>query len=229
MSSRKVVKSVPVMDMTPFVDVTLLILMFFIMATKFKPPEPVPIKTPNSVSSQPMPDNNAVVIGIDKDDKVYFTIQSEKDPQKAWDIIVRASEARGMPVPMELAKKYQSGDVIGFPFSQLQGYLKLPRDQALKAPQPGIPVKDSASSELFYWIGAAKQVFAGETLKYLIKGDNGSKYPAFAAVIDALKRNDEQKYNLVTMPESVPVGTDLYKERLGSERDVRSKKAAGSN
>lgn len=212
------------MDMTPFVDVTLLILMFFIMATKFKPPEPVPITTPNSVSSQPMPDNNAVLIGIDKDNKVYFSIQSMNDPQKAWDIVVRASEARGMPVPADLAKKYQPGDVIGFPFSQLQGYLKHPRDQMLKAKQPGIPVEDSASNELFYWIGAAKQVFQGETLKYLIKGDNSSKYPAFNSVVEALKRNDEQKYNLVTMPESVPVGTDLYKDRLNAEKEMKSRK-----
>ena len=33
-------------DMTPFVDIAFLILSFFIMATKFKPPEPVPITTP---------------------------------------------------------------------------------------------------------------------------------------------------------------------------------------
>lgn len=229
MSSRKIVKSVPVMDMTPFVDVTLLILMFFIMATKFKPPEPVPITTPNSVSSQPMPDNNAVLIGIDKDNKVYFSIQSMNDPEKAWDIIVRASEARGLPISPELAKKYQPGDVIGFPFNQLQSYLQLPRDQALKAKQPGIPIADSANNELFYWIGAAKQVFAGETLKYLIKGDNDSKYPAFSSVIDALKRNDEQKYNLVTLPESAPVGTDLYKERLGAEKNARSRKISDTN
>lgn len=208
--------------MTPFVDVTLLILMFFIMATKFKPPEPVPIKTPNSVSSQPMPENNAILIGIDKEDKVYVSIQSMKDPQKAWDVIVRASEARGLPISPELAKKYQPGDVIGFPFNQLQGYLQLPRDQALKAKQPGIPIDSTNNgNELFYWIGAAKQVFQGETLKYLIKGDNDSKYPAFAGVIDALKKNDEQKYNLVTMPESIPAGTDLYKEQLRLEREKK--------
>ncbi|MEI9810377.1 MAG: biopolymer transporter ExbD [Bacteroidota bacterium] len=32
--------------MTPFVDIAFLILSFFIMATKFKPPEPVAITTP---------------------------------------------------------------------------------------------------------------------------------------------------------------------------------------
>ena len=37
--------------MTPFVDIAFLILSFFIMATKFKPPEPVKVETPGSVSS----------------------------------------------------------------------------------------------------------------------------------------------------------------------------------
>lgn len=214
------------MDMTPFVDVILLILMFFIMATKFKPPEPVPIDTPGSVSSQQMPENNAVLIGIDKDNKVYFSIQSMNDPQKAWDIIVRASEARNIPISPELAKKYTPGETLGVPFSQLKGYLELPNDQKSKVAQPGIPVADSANNELVYWIGASKQIFAGEPLKYLIKGDNASKYPTFNAVIDALKKNDEQKYNLVTLPESVPVGSDLYKDRLSQEKEARSRKKA---
>ena len=34
-------------DMTPFVDVAFLILTFFIMATKFKPPDPVEVNTPS--------------------------------------------------------------------------------------------------------------------------------------------------------------------------------------
>ncbi|HRO70510.1 MAG TPA: biopolymer transporter ExbD, partial [Chitinophagaceae bacterium] len=41
--------------MTPFVDIAFLILSFFIMATKFKPPEPVEITTPNSVSAGELP------------------------------------------------------------------------------------------------------------------------------------------------------------------------------
>ena len=38
-------------DMTPFVDIAFLILSFFIMATKFKPEEPIKVETPSSVSS----------------------------------------------------------------------------------------------------------------------------------------------------------------------------------
>jgi hypothetical protein len=77
------------------------------------------------------------------------------------------------------------------------------------ANQPGIPVLDSTNNELVWWIGAAKKAFAGEKLNYLIKGDAKSKYPTFEAVVDALKRNDEFKYNLVTALDDIPSNTEL--------------------
>ncbi|GAB3009007.1 biopolymer transporter ExbD [Niabella terrae] len=205
-------------DMTPFVDIAFLILSFFIMATKFKPPEAVPIETPNSVSSQKLPENNAVMISIDKDDKVYFSIMAANEPEKAKEIIISAAKARNIPVTEAQAAKYFSGDMIGVPFSKLGGFLDLTKEQKADFVQEGIPVKDSANNELYYWIAAARTTFSGQTLKYLIKGDNVSKYPAFKAVIEALKKNDEQKYNLVTMPEGAPEGTELWKERNSSTK-----------
>ncbi|GAB3426794.1 ExbD/TolR family protein [Niabella aquatica] len=200
-------------DMTPFVDIAFLILSFFIMATKFKPAEAVPIQTPNSVSSQKLPENDAVMISIDKDDKVYFSIMAKNDPQIAKDIIKSAAQARNIPVTDAQVAAYNSGDMIGVPFSKLGAFLALPNDQKKAYVQEGIPVKDSANNELYYWIAATRTQFAGKPLKYLIKGDNVAKYPAFKAVVDALKKNDEQKYNLVTMPEAAPSGTELWKER----------------
>lgn len=47
----------------------------------------------------------------------------------------------------------------------------------------------------------------------MVKGDNSAKYPDFKNVLDAFKRNDIFKFQLVTAPEDVPQGTDLYKER----------------
>ena len=57
-------------DMTPFVDIAFLILSFFIMATKFKPAEPVKVETPNSVSSKMLKEEDAVLITIDGESKV---------------------------------------------------------------------------------------------------------------------------------------------------------------
>ncbi|SDD53580.1 ExbD/TolR family protein [Niabella drilacis] len=214
MAKAKIQKKSTDTDMTPFVDVAFLILSFFIMATKFKPSEPVPIDTPNSVASQVMPDNNAVMMSIDKDNKVYFSVMSKSDLQKGKDIIKEAAKRSGIELTDADLKSYQDGEMIGMPFTKIKGFLALPPAERAKIPQDGIPVKDSATSELVNWIGAAKYVFSGESLKYLVKGDNTSKYPTFGAIIDAMKRNDEQKYNLVTMPQDAPPGTDLYQDRL---------------
>lgn len=201
-------------DMTPFVDIAFLILSFFIMATKFKPPEAVEIKTPNSVSSQTLPENNAVMMSMDKDNKVYFTIMSKTDVQKAKDIIKDAANRANFPITDDDLKNYVDGTMIGMPFNKLKSFLTLSSEDQKKFVQEGIPVKDSATNELVQWIGAAKTAFAGEQLKFLVKGDNESKYPTFGAIIDAMKRNDEQKYNLVTMPQGAPAGTELFNERM---------------
>ncbi|MBZ4188439.1 ExbD/TolR family protein [Niabella beijingensis] len=214
MAKAKIQKKSTDTDMTPFVDVAFLILSFFIMATKFKPAEPVPIETPNSVSSQTMPDNNAVMMSIDKDNKVYFSVMSKSDVQKGKEVIKEAAKRAGLTLTDADLAQYQDGEMIGMPLNKIKGFMALPPAERGKVAQDGIPVKDSATSELVNWIGAAKYVFAGEPLKYLVKGDNTSKYPTFGAVIDAMKRNDEQKYNLVTMPQDAPAGTELYQERL---------------
>src|SRR5690606_36125180 len=99
--------------------------------------------------------------------------------------------------------------MVGVPLSKLQSLLRVPADQQKSVQQEGIPVLDSASNELVRWIAASKNAFAGQKLTFLIKGDSKSKYPAFEAVVSALKRNEEFKYNLVTSPEDAPADTEL--------------------
>ena len=200
-------------DMTPFVDVAFLILTFFIMATKFKPPEPVEVTTPNSVSSQKLPDNDAVMITIDKEDKVYFSIFSEKDPTVLDNIIKTINTDRNLGLTEAELSNFKKAVSIGMPFTGLKGLLAIPAEEHKKVVQQGIPVKDSATNELVYWIAYSKQAFAGKKLTYLIKGDQNSKYPAFEAVVSALKRNEEFKYNLITVPEDVPANTELFRSR----------------
>ncbi len=211
MPSAKIAKKSTDTDMTPFVDIAFLILSFFIMATKFKPPEPVEIKTPGSVLSQKLPENNAVLISIDSANRVFFTVLSEKDPSKFDAIIsgVNAEQNLGLS-PAEQAN-FRKTFMVGVPFSGLKQLLATDFKDQAKIAQPGIPVLDSANNQLAWWIKQAKAAFAGEKLNYLIKGDGSSKYPTFDAVISALKRNEEFKYNLVTSLDDVPVGSELYK------------------
>jgi biopolymer transport protein ExbD len=212
MPSVKLPKKSTFVDMTPFVDVAFLILTFFIMATKFKPPEPIEVTTPNSVSTTELPESNAVLITIDKEGKVYFTILSEKDKSVFDEVINAVNSSRNLGLTDAEKVTYRKTYIVGVAFSQLKQLLDLPVDQQKNLKQPGIPV-DSTGGELTYWVQAAKSAFAGQQLKYLIKGDNNSKYPVFKDVIEGLKKNDVYKYNLITSPEDAPAGTELYKQR----------------
>lgn len=211
MPHAKIQKKSTDTDMTPFVDIAFLILSFFIMATKFKPPEPVEIKTPGSVLSQKLPDNNSVLISIDSTDKVYFSLLSEKDQSKFDEVIngINTSQNLGLS-PAEISN-FRKTVMVGVPFGGLKQLLGTDAKEQGKLKQPGIPVLDSATNQLVWWIQEAKKAFAGQKLNYLIKGDGNSKYPAFEAVISSLKRNEEFKYNLVTALDDIPAGSALDK------------------
>ena len=202
-------------DMTPFVDIAFLILSFFIMATKFKPAEPVKVTTPNSVSSDLLKESDAMMITLDPESKVYISVNAKSDRGKLDEIIQGISTTRNLGLtPAEIAN-FKDAEIIGVPFSQLKGLLALPLDQQKKVKQGGIPVLDTLNNELVWWVAEANKAFAGKRFLYLIKGDNETKYPTFEAVINALRKNEIFKYNLITSQEGAPEGTALYKERQG--------------
>lgn len=211
MPSVKIPKKSTDTDMTPFVDIAFLILSFFIMATKFKPPEPVEITTPGSVLSQALPESNAVLISIDSTNKVYYALLSEKEPEKFDDVIngVNSSQNLGL-TPTEI-RNFRKTYMVGVPFAGLKSFLNVDPNEQAKVDQPGIPVLDSTNNQLLWWIRLTKDAFRGQPLKFLIKGDGNSKYPAFEAVVDALRKNEEFKYELVTSLEDVPHGSELKK------------------
>ena len=198
-------------DMTPFVDIAFLILSFFIMATKFKPPEPVQITTPNSVSAQELPSDDAVLIIIDSTNRVFFSVLAEKNKTIPDQVIQKLNTGRTLNLTPAQMANFRKTNSVGVPFTSLGSLLDVPADDQGKVNQPGIPVLDTLDNQLVWWISAAKEVFRDNQrpLKYLIKGDGGSKYPAFEAVVAALKKNDEFKYNLVTSLENAPSGSAL--------------------
>ncbi|MGK2862290.1 MAG: ExbD/TolR family protein [Chitinophagaceae bacterium] len=209
MPSVNIVKKTTDTDMTPFVDIAFLILTFFIMATKFKPPEPVEIKTPNSVSAGKLPENDAVMVTIGPDGRVFFSVLSEKNVAVFDKIMQELNTMNNLGLTPAEITNFRKTAAVGVPFSQLKSLLAIPADEQKNVKQPGIPILDSATNELVKWVAASKNAFAGEKLTFLIKGDSKSKYPTFEAVVSALKRNDEHKYNLVTSPEDAPPNSEL--------------------
>lgn len=215
MPSVKIPRKSTATDMTPFVDVAFLILSFFMLATKFKPPAPLQITTPHSVSSDKLKEQDAVLVEFDSTGRVYFTLNVQSpaaDNGKKYDLIKRINEARKLNLTEGEMQNFVANSTVGSPFSGIKQLLAMPIDKRGAVKQPGIPV-DSTNNELVDWVGHAANVFQGRKLNIMVKGDNNAKYPSFKGVVEAFRKNDQFKYQLITDPETVPYGTDLYKQR----------------
>jgi len=201
-------------DMTAMCDVAFLLLSFFILTTKFKPAEALAVTTPKSVSTNPAEQKDVVMITMDSKGKIYFSVSDDAQEEKQT-IIDEVNQQKALGLSDADKKAFiRSGSYIGVPFSQMKSYLALSSDQLQKLDKPGIPV-DSANNELQVWVRAAYAAFQGSKMKLLIKGDNEAKYPSFKGVIDALKRNEIFKFQMITDPEGVPPGTALYQKNNG--------------
>jgi biopolymer transport protein ExbD len=79
MSKVKVPRKSTVVDMTAMTDVAFLLLTFFMLATKFKPDEPVTVTTPSSISEIKLPETDILLLTIDKDSRVFFAMDGESN------------------------------------------------------------------------------------------------------------------------------------------------------
>ena len=204
-------------DMTAMCDVAFLLLSFFILATKFKPAEALSVVTPSSVSSKIAPDKNVVLLTMDKDGKVYFSV-SDANVSEKKDIIDAINTSKNLGLTDAEKKMFSNNPTayVGVPFAQLKSYLDVPIDQVKNVKQPGIPAQDSTNNELRDWIAAAVAAFQGEKMNILVKGDDAAKYPSFQGVIWALKKNDQLKFQLVVSPVAAPPGSELDKVQQAS-------------
>ncbi len=64
-------------DMTPMVDVAMLLLTFFMLATSFKPPSEVEVALPSSHSAFKVPDADVMTITVNKDGKIWLGVDNQ--------------------------------------------------------------------------------------------------------------------------------------------------------
>lgn len=64
-------------DMTPMVDVAMLLLTFFMLATTFKPPEEVTVALPASHSAFKVPDADVMTITVNKEGKIWLGVDNQ--------------------------------------------------------------------------------------------------------------------------------------------------------
>lgn len=74
-------------DMTPFVDIAFLLLIFFMTTSSFKPPEPVPVALPSSHSEIKTPESDVLVIYVGEDGTIATKLGlSAATEAEYWDL-----------------------------------------------------------------------------------------------------------------------------------------------
>jgi biopolymer transport protein ExbD len=217
MPKLKIQKKSTWVDMTAFVDVSFLILSFFMLATKFKPPETVSVENPKSVSSENVAEKDVFKVSFDKQGRCFISFSTDDEAKgRVLNMLKVVETQKGITLSQEEKARFISYSIggIGVPFSQLKSLLSLSEDQFKTFQQPGIPIKDTADIQLYDWINAL--LVGSDNRKpanVMLNGDNAAHYPEFKNILTAFKRNKVYSFKLITAQEQVPVGTPLDKTR----------------
>ncbi|MEO7446255.1 MAG: biopolymer transporter ExbD [Ferruginibacter sp.] len=211
MPKVKIPRKSTTVDMTAMCDVAFLLLTFFILATKQKPPEALAVKPPSSISSKAAPDES-ILITFTNDGKVFLLLGDET---KKGAIIEDLNTTRNLGLTPQELVKLKKTEFIGLPLNQLKSALALQKEIPA-AQMDGIPT-DSTNNELSYWLRSVTNAYAGEDQKkleqiLLVKGDGNAKYPVFKRIKAAFKQNEIFKFRIVTNSKDIPLGSEVYKE-----------------
>lgn len=194
-------------DMTAMCDVAFLLLSFFMLATKFKPDEPVVVVTPSSISQVILPDADIMMITVDAKGRVFFSIDN-KNIRKG--LIEDMNTYKGLGLDEREMNSFAIGSSIGMPFNQLKSYLDASPDQraAFDKNTAGVPTDTSVNNpdnELAAWIRSARN--NNPRLRICIKADGAATYPQVQKIIATLAGWKIFKFNLITNLKAVPPGT----------------------
>jgi len=211
MPKVKLPRKSTIIDMTAMCDVAFLLLTFFMLATKFKPDEPVVVKTPASISEIPIPDADIMLITIDPQGRVFFSIDN-KNMRK--ELIGAINTANSLGLTESEMNSFAIGSSVGVPIGQLKAYLSAPPEVQRQYDKtvPGIPADTAAitkDNELAQWIDDARHL-SGNKLRVCIKADADAVYPDYKKVIRTLENLKIFKFNLITSLKAVPPGTAAY-------------------
>jgi biopolymer transport protein ExbD len=209
MPKIKMPRKSTLIDMTAMCDVAFLLLTFFMLATKFKPDEPVAVVTPSSINTQLLPDSDVILLTVDKEGRVFFSMDGQP---KRKQLIEDLNTNFKLGLEPGDIRNFQIGSSIGTDFKNLKKVLNMSADERKNSKvETGIPM-DSTNNELAIWIDYARSAQTAATgssnkLKYCIKADNETPYPVIKKILDTFKEKKIQKLNLVTNLEAKPTGS----------------------
>jgi biopolymer transport protein ExbD len=195
MAKVKVPRKSTSVDMTAMTDVAFLLLTFFMLATQFKPDEPVQVLTPSSVAEIPLPDVDVMLITISNDNRVFFDLQGEHYKKT---LLEKMGKKFNITFTDEETTKFSNMSSFGMPIAQLKQYINLSPEKRKEMPSAGIPY-DSLNNELGEWVMQSR--YTNNGVRVAIKGDRDVSYPAIKQVIKTLQEKDVNRFNFITSME----------------------------
>ncbi len=179
--------------MTAMCDVSFLLLTFFMLTSKFRPPEAVPVDLPNSQSQVKL--ENIMTITVSQAGAAYFSLSEA--PARAQ-MLENMLSKRHPEIKLSNDQKnaFKGMDQFGFSFAEMPAVLNLNPQEFKNYKQRGIPM-DSMKNELYEWIQMARYV--DPTTKIAVKGDKDADIKAIKKVMSTLtERSGIHKFNLIT-------------------------------
>ena len=195
MGRFKVKKQDTFIDMTPMSDVMVLLLTFFMLTATFVKEEPIKVNTPGSVSEVKIPENNLLTIFIEKNGKVFMTMDSPASLRKLANAM---NEKGSLNLNAQQVETFAQAPTFGTPLNTIAGWLETDNRNELliKSQEAGIPC-DSLNNELKTWVSTASEA-CGEGMGIAIKADKSTSYAVIKKVMDTLRDIDEARYKLIT-------------------------------
>jgi biopolymer transport protein ExbD len=198
----------PHIDMTPMVDLFSVILIFLILTTTMRQPEPATVDTPFSISETPTPDFNVFTLLISPDDKVFLNFDNGPDTLLKYRSKVLAEMGARYNIEFtetELREFEKYPSSIGIPIEEMKSFLNTRDNKERTDMQTGIPI-DSLNNQLANWILFARKVNPNYTAT--IKGDSETGFPVVKRVLDIMVERNVFKFNLITSLEAAKINLE---------------------
>jgi len=196
----KIARKSTATDMTAMCDVAFLLLTFFIMTSKFKADDPVPIAIPAYSKVVVLPEDNICTLTVGSG-KVFFGVEGVNLRKEMIEQMGKLYKITFTPAEVSMFTTLPS---FGMPIGSLKTYLDTDPDKMKEIVQPGIPT-DSVSNELFNWVREARKAdlnLNNKALYVSVKGNSKEEYPTIGRIIAILQKQKVNKFSLITAQKS---------------------------
>jgi len=198
----------PHIDMTPMVDLFSVVLIFLMLTTTMRQPEPATVDTPFSISETPTPDFNMMTFLLSVDNKVFMNFDNGPDTILAFRPKILQEMGKRYEIEFSEAElrnfqRYKSS--LGVPILQMKEFLNTNDNNVRNSLNTGIPI-DSTDNQLAMWILCARQVNPG--FQACIKGDSNTEFATVEKVLDILQEKNVNRFNLITSLEAAKINLE---------------------